>query len=405
MRLLTEVDFLSRRMERSGGRPGLSMLWNVALHGRMGARYQGRTIAEFFADHVRDPKLRAVMLGQSGDYGLPPSKVSAMLHAGLANHYFSGAYYPVGGGQVIADRLAATIESNGGTVHLRTPISKILTRDGRAVGVRACPRNGPPIDVRAPVVISNADLKRTLLELLEPTDLPPAMAEKARGYEMAAAIFMTFLGVKGDLHARGMSATNYWSFDGYDFEAFYAAGHPTGGPAKGARVFGPEAVRGTYITSGSMKDPRTPTHAPAGMNTVEIMALVPGDFRAWGLSAADATGWAYKKNPAYLDLKQRVEDTLVERFDRLFPGVSSDIVYRESATPVTHGRFTGASGGTGYGLAATPGQFLRHRPGYRGPVPGLYLCGASTRAGHGIVGAMMSGQAAARRVAGDLKDA
>ena len=71
---------------------------------------------------------------------------------------------------------------------------------------------------------------------------------------------------------------------------------------------------------------------------------------------------------------------------------------RESATPVTHARFTRASGGTGYGIAATPAQFLRNRPGYRGPLPGLYLCGASTRSGHGIVGAMMSGQASARAV-------
>jgi phytoene dehydrogenase-like protein len=65
-------------------------------------------------------------------------------------------------------------------------------------------------------------------------------------------------------------------------------------------------------------------------------------------------------------------------------------------------RFTRATGGTGYGLAATPDQFLRGRPGYRGPIPGLYLCGASTRAGHGVVGAMSSGRQAAARIAADL---
>ncbi|HNC99127.1 MAG TPA: hypothetical protein PKW90_23535, partial [Myxococcota bacterium] len=76
-------------------------------------------------------------------------------------------------------------------------------------------------------------------------------------------------------------------------------------------------------------------------------------------------------------------------------------VFQESATPPTQNRYTRASGGTSYGLAATPQQFMEHRPGYRGPVPGLYLTGASTRSGHGILGALASGAQTARAV---LKD-
>jgi all-trans-retinol 13,14-reductase len=78
------------------------------------------------------------------------------------------------------------------------------------------------------------------------------------------------------------------------------------------------------------------------------------------------------------------------------------VVFRESATPVTHTRYTRAMDGSGYGLACTPEQFLKKRPGTRGPVEGLYLCGASTRAGHGVVGAMRSGYLAAWRVGDTL---
>ena len=45
---------------------------------------------------------------------------------------------------------------------------------------------------------------------------------------------------------------------------------------------------------------------------------------------------------------------------------------------------------------------MKNRPGYRGPVDDLYLCGASTRAGHGIVGAMTSGYFAASCLAKDM---
>jgi phytoene dehydrogenase-like protein len=93
---------------------------------------------------------------------------------------------------------------------------------------------------------------------------------------------------------------------------------------------------------------------------------------------------------------------MIARLDALFPGSARAVVFRESATPVSHVRFTRATGGHGYGIAATPDQFMKGRPGYRAPLPGLYVCGASTRAGHGIVGAMLGGRQAARTIAKDL---
>jgi len=70
------------------------------------------------------------------------------------------------------------------------------------------------------------------------------------------------------------------------------------------------------------------------------------------------------------------------------------------ATPLTHARFTGSSGGTSYGLAMTPQQFLHRRPGAGTDIKGLYLCGASTRTAHGIAGTMLSGVLAAAKVVG-----
>jgi phytoene dehydrogenase-like protein len=122
-----------------------------------------------------------------------------------------------------------------------------------------------------------------------------------------------------------------------------------------------------------------------------VKNVIPGVERA---STAVAVSMERMADPEV----QRIEDELVARLDRQFPGTAARICYRESATPLSHSRFTRASDGSGYGLAATPDQFLDKRPGYRGPIDGLYLCGASTRAGHGIAGAMMSGLKAAQRI-------
>ena len=393
VRFLDHVDEARRRMDKSGGRMDIRTLVGTLLHGHMAARYQNATIAQVLDDCTQDIRLRAVMLGQSGDYGLAPSKVSALLHAGLTNHYFRGAWYPKGGGQVIADRLAEVIEAAGGSVHLRCGIERILIEDGRAVGVRTEARGDHPgRDIRARIVLSNADLKRTLLELVGPAQLPSEWVQRAEGFEMGGAIFLTVLGIDTDVGQFGLGRTNFWQFDGYDMDAFYAGVLP-GGLLK---------PRGCYVTSGTQKDPDTPGHAPAGFSTVEVMGLMPGDARTWGVDHGDIDGARYRKNEAYLALKQRIEDDLVARVERLFPGIGAHIVLRESATPVTHSRFTRASDGTGYGLAATPAQFMKGRPGYRGPLAGLYFAGASTRSGHGIVGAMSSGRNAAQRICADL---
>jgi len=210
---------------------------------------------------------------------------------------------------------------------------------------------------------------------------------------MGGAIFMTFLGIKDDMRKKGMGATNYWQFDGYDMEAFYMAN-------RGAEVPTP---MGCYITSATQKDPDTRGHhAPEGVESVEVMTILPGDAKIWQVDEENIRRWKYKRDETYKSLKQSIEDDMIRRLDDLFPGTKENIVYKESATPVTHSRYTRASAGTGYGLACTPEQFMHNRPGYRGPLPGLYFAGASTRAGHGIVGAMNSGFLGAMRVSLDL---
>lgn len=393
MRLLREVDNMIGFQSRHGERPSLRAGLEVLMRGRMLARNMRRTIGQVLDDLGPSPELRAVLLGQHGDYGLPPSRVSALLHVGLVNHYLHGAWYPRGGGQVIADRLAEVIEANGGSIHLRRPVERILVDGGRAIGVRvAAFRRDPATEVSARFVLSNADLRRTWLELLGPEHLSAEERQRAEGWEMGGAIFMTCLGVRGDLREIGMRNANWWCFDTTDVEAVY--GQPT-------TAEGRPAVHGVYITSGSLKDADSDAHAPPGHQTLEIMTLVPWEPKLWGApDTADGAvmGWDYKNDPTYTAVKKAVEADVLGHAERIFPGLGDRIVYQESATPLTHTRFTRATAGTGYGLAATPDQFMEKRPGYRGPVEGLFQCGASTRAGHGIVGALRSGLSAARRI-------
>jgi len=387
VRLLSGVREVGAEMDKTGGNLSPKILWKVLTRYPQLARFQSATMGSYLDGVTRDPKLRAVILGQNGDYGLPPSKVSAMLHAGLADHYFKGAYYPRGGGQVLADRLAQTIEANGGSIHLRRPVGKILIEDGRAVGIEtAARRNHPAERVRAKLVISNADLMKTLRDLVGVDHLPTAWRQRlSRGFEQPASLFLTCLGVKGEL-TPAMQRSNYWVFDDYDFDRQYADAERDAVPRP----------RGAYITSASVKDPETPHHAPRGFSSLEVMSLIPGDPKRWGVPPGELDDWGYKRNDVYHERKDAFEAALLGYLERRFPGLSERIVFKESATPVTHQRFAGSTDGVSYGIALTPAQFGRGRPGYDAILPGLHLCGASTRANHGIVGAMSSGRAVAR---------
>ena len=220
VRLVRAVMNVGRLMERTDGRrPTIRELAKIATDGLHLARWQNAPIGRILDAWIRDPKVKAVMLGQSGDYGLPPSEVSALLHMGLAGHYFRGAYYPKGGGQVLADRIADRIEAMGGEIHLRTPVERIVVEQGRAVGLKLAPKAGEPARiVRADVVLSNADLKRTFCELVGPEHLDRDVLVRTQNYKMAAALFMTFVGLEGNGKDLGMTNANIWQFDGYDVE-------------------------------------------------------------------------------------------------------------------------------------------------------------------------------------------
>lgn len=50
-----------------------------------------------------------MVLGQYGDSGMRPDKLSAMMHMGVMSHYSEGAIYPIGGSGAIPRKLNAVV--------------------------------------------------------------------------------------------------------------------------------------------------------------------------------------------------------------------------------------------------------------------------------------------------------
>lgn len=376
------------RIMRAEGRP-LRFAWTL-LTSPMIIRYANKTLGELFDSCTKNPQLRTVLAGQNGTYCEPPSRAAALLHGGVCMHYFFGSYYPTGGGQKISDRLAEEIENHGGKILLRARAEKIVVKDGRVEGVELDNPHLGKVIVRAPLVVSNADLKKTLLELVGPEHLSPKRVERTRNFVMSPPLGVVFLGIKRDLKAENFPNSNHLIFPEYDFEKMYQS-------ILENRFYEKPLC---YLTFASLKDPENQKIAPEGITNLQIMTGAPASYEAWGITKEEFQDGSYRKKEAYLEKKEAFAKTLIGIAEKALPGLGAQIDYQEVSTPITHRRYTGSSGGTSYGLALIPSQFLKGRPGNRTGVEGLYLCGASTRTAHGIAGVMLSGIHVAAKIVG-----
>lgn len=361
--------------------PRIPLLW----------RWRNKTLEQFLDTCTEDRTLRAVLAGQHLDYALPPSQVTAVMGVLLPLHMVeSGGYYPRGGGQAVADALRAAIEAKGGQFLLRARVQQVLVEKGRATGVRVHSKHLGERVIRAPVVVSNADVKRTYLELVGPEQLKADTVKRVESYEMAPGLGSVYVGLRGDLRESSMPRANFWVQPELELEDEYAR------VARGEMVERPSII----ISIASLKDPHTPGHARPGTTNLQIMALAPTAPKAWGVDEAAVQTGDYRRRPAYLAAKQRYATALLRMAEQVLPQLRDGVEYQEVATPLTQRRYTLSTSGTSYGIASTPAQSLLARPDTKTEIAGLYLCGASCRAGHGIVGAMLSGLLAASHIVG-----
>ena len=397
------LERVGRRLYRTAGTCDPMRLFTLGVRAPLTVGAALMPLARLFDLCGLSERARAVICGESGDYAAPPSKTAVGMHAGFMHHYIAcGAYYPRGGGQVLAANLLDVIRSHGGAVRTQARVERIVVEAGRAVGVELA--SGETI--RAPVVVSNADVKRTYLELVGREHLRKRTVRRVEGYRMALPLATVYLGLDIDLADR-MPATQYWAHTSTDVEGRYR--HAYEGTAD------PDPA--LYVTSATLKDPDNPRIAPPGCSSLELMAVVPPHHEFWRVGEGPASGEKYSRNPEYRGVKDQFADALIDRAAELIPGLKEHIVWREASTPITQQRYTLATGGACYGLEHATDQVGVMRPGPRtqiaglcitgagrpGPkteIAGLYLTGACLPWGPGVIGAMLSGVAAASAVLG-----
>jgi phytoene dehydrogenase-like protein len=234
-------------------------------------------------------------------------------------------------------------------------VVRIAVREGRATGVVLANRE----EIAADVVVSGADPKRTLLELVDPGWLDPALVRAVRA-----------------IRARGVVARVTLALD-------RAPGFTT-------LVIAPslDHLERAHDDAKHGRVSRAPwLEATADGTRVDVHV----QYAPYALADGE---WDEARRTALGDLAAR----------ELAPHLGAAIAERRVRSPVDLERDYGWPGGQAYQAELALDQALWMRPvpalaRYRTPIEGLYLCGTGTHPGAGVAGA--PGANAARAILGD----
>src|SRR5947209_13351284 len=156
------------------------------------------SLYDMLADYFESDYLRAACTGQGviGSFIWPktPGSVYVMWHHmfGEVNGEHGMWGYVRGGMGRISFAMAASAEAHGAVIRTHTPVAKILVHNGRAEGIRL--ENGE--ELRADAVLSNADPKRTFLQLCDDADLDKGFIKRISQFKTESGVFKLNIALK-----------------------------------------------------------------------------------------------------------------------------------------------------------------------------------------------------------------
>ncbi len=276
--------------------------------------------------------------------------------------------YVEGGMGRLAEAIAAAARKAGAEIRSDAPVRRIDVDGGRVCGVTL--EDGTAIETSA--VLSSADPQVTLLGLTGAEHLPDRVARGVQALDFRSGSVKINLALDrlpafhgrdraGPEH-RGTIHVGATDLDALD-DAFLSAEKGTLPERPIVELTLPSAVDGTIAPEGRHVASLFVQYAP--------YAPTGGDWDA---------------------LREPFADRVCALVDEVAPGFSESVLHREVLAPPDLERIFGLTGGNIFHGAMSLDRlaFMRPLPGwahYRTPVKGLYLCGAGTHPGGGVMGA------------------
>src|SRR6266540_5942568 len=294
----------------------------------------------------------------------------------LLHHYMGeidGAFrawgIPKDGTGGVSEAIAAAARAHGAEIRTEAPVSRIILRDGRAVGVAL--ESGE--EILAGSVLSSVDARRTYLDLLEAGTIEPDLAEEVRRIK--------FRGSSGKVNLAVDRLPDFSSLPG-------EGEHLRGAISFSASV---DDMEQAYDDAKYGQWSRRPYIDMIIPTLVDPAMAPPGNH----VISCFVQYAPYKLAPelgTWDDQREAFGDAVIDRIAEFAPNIRDVILHRQVMTPLDIERTTGLSEGNIFQGELSLEQLFFNRPvpGYarfRTPVRDLWLCGSATHPGGGIMGA------------------
>ncbi|MFN8150463.1 MAG: NAD(P)/FAD-dependent oxidoreductase [Solirubrobacterales bacterium] len=345
------------------------------------------SVGDLLDAHFTEDELKGLLafLGLTSVYGGPYTAGTAYVYSHHSWGDFAGKFgefgYARGGMGAISEALASRARAAGVEIRTEAEVTRILVQDGRAAGVVLAGGE----EIRASLVVSNADPKRTYLGLMDPADLDSEFRARIDGLD--------FRGTMARVHIAVESLPRFTGFEGTvqpPHQAMTILGADVDSLVRAA-----DAQRdGTFIDDPCVELTIQSVHD-------ETLVAGSGHIITTGIQQLPfelASG-------SWDDARDRLTEQALSALERYAPGTRATVIGTRAITPLDLERDYGLTGGNLFHGAMFPGQIFSARPlpgqdRYRAPIASLYLCGAGTHPGGGVTGA--PGHNGARAVLGDL---
>ncbi len=325
--------------------------------------------------------------GIVGNYASPYTPGSAYV---LLHHCFGevngkkGVWgHAIGGMGAITQAMAKSAMASGAEISLSSPVKEVLVEKGKAVG--AVTENGTVFRGRA--VVSNLNPKLLYLKLIAANELPAEFRHRMENWRVGSGTFRMNVALS--------ELPDFTCLPGKDLAEHHTAGIIMAPSLRymeqayfDARTHGWSRQPIVELVISSTLDESL---APKGQHVASLFCQhvapqLPGG-KSWDAHRVE------------------VADLMIDTVNSYAPNFKASVLGRQIMSPLDLERTFGLVGGDIFHGALDLGQMFSARPAlgnanYRGPIPGLYMCGSGTHPGGGVTGA--PGHNAAREIINDL---
>lgn len=335
---------------------------------------------EVVDSYFKEEKIKTPLVWMAAQSGPPPTEtMSGPFVLWHPLYHEGGMARPRGGSGMLTQALQKHIEAHGGDIFLNAPVEEILVEGNRATGIRVQDSDSSTTHTQgvytAKQVVAGCHAVTTFQKLL-PEEHRPHNSKKMRIGNGFGAIVR--LALSGPIKYKA---------------------HPGDDARKALQLLCRDrnqinAAYGDYMRGEPTKDPPI---VAMSFSAVDDSLTPPGGEVLW--LWAQYYPYELSGGKHWDDIQEEIGNSIIDAFEHYAPGTKDKIVGKLFQHPLWLERELGLHKGNVMHLEMSLDQMFAMRPflgmaEYKTHLKGLFLTGASTHPGGGIMGA--SGRNAAR---------